>query len=309
MKILITGGAGYIGSVLTNELLSKGYHVTVYDNLMYKQTSLLNCCSDENFKFVHGDVRDIKRLKQYLNVDVIIPLAAVVGFPACAKDEDTAIEINVGQIGSILNHTKHQKIIFPNTNSGYGIGDNELCTEESPLNPVSCYGKTKVQAEKYLLDSGRAVCLRLATVFGVSPRMRLDLLVNDFTYRAYVDGAIVLFESNFRRNYIHILDVVDTFLFMIDNYEDCVGETFNVGLSDANLTKLELANKIKEHIPDFSIQLDEYKSDPDKRDYIVSNEKIENKGWYPLCSLDDGIKELIQAYKMIVPGNRKFTNL
>jgi len=265
-----------------------------------------------DFEFVHGDVRDHNKLLPYIKeADVIIPLAAIVGFPACEKDKRLATEVNYEQIKFILdNTTSNQKIIYPNTNSGYGIGQDGIhCTEETPLNPISHYGITKCDAEKALLDSGRAITLRLATVFGVSPRMRLDLLVNDFTYKATNEGYIVIFEKDFKRNFIHIRDVALTFTYMINEYEKYMGQTFNVGLSSANISKLELAEKIKTYVPEFVIKVDNFKSDPDKRNYIVSNEKLEKTGWRPYYTLDDGIIELIKAYKIILNYNRKFTNL
>jgi nucleoside-diphosphate-sugar epimerase len=336
MKILITGGAGYIGSILVSKmlfadrethLLSGVTHdlaldnrshrldvskIVVYDNLMYKQICLTDFSYMPHFEFVYGDVRNHDKLKEYVKeADVIIPLAAIVGFPACDKDPRLAKEVNQDQIEFILKNTSpQQQIVYPNTNSGYGLGQGDaFCTEETPLKPISVYGTTKCAAEQMLLDSGRAITLRLATVFGVSPRMRLDLLVNDFTYKAVNDGYIVLFEKDFKRNFIHIRDVALTFIFMINEYSKYVGQTFNVGLSDTNISKLELANKIKEHIPDFVIKVDDYKSDPDKRNYIVSNEKLEKTGWKPYYSLESGIKELIRAYKIILHNNKKFTNL
>ena len=340
MNILITGGAGFIGSILVSKLFqakSRYYSVdrfaeltdedfnpeynpshlltfdkiTVYDNLMYKQVCLTDFCYRKEFEFVQGDVRDWKKLKTYVEeADVIIPLAAIVGFPACEKDKDLAWAINhdhVARIATFIKDTK-KMIIYPNTNSGYGVGDKDFCTEESPLNPISVYGKSKVDAEKAVL-SVNGIALRLATVFGVSPRMRLDLLVNDFTYKAINDGYIVLFEKDFRRNYIHIQDVALTFIKMINEYNIHKGNAFNVGLSSANLSKWDLCQKIKEYIPKFSIQSDEINKDPDKRDYIVSNEKLEKTGWQPYYSLDDGIQELIKAYTIIQNNNRKYTNL
>lgn len=332
MNILITGGAGYLGSVLVNKMFSASnqaqfhstksdmsvYHeldfndITVYDNLMYKQVCLTDYAHMKNFEFVHGDVRDYEKLLPHIQrADVIIPLAAIVGYPACDKDPKLATEVNHKQIEFILNNTTSaQKIIFPNTNSGYGVGKNDdYCNEESPLKPVSHYGKTKVRAEQLLLDSGRAITLRLATVFGVSSRMRLDLLVNDFTYKAVNDGYIVLFEKDFKRNYIHIRDVALTFIYMINQYNKYVGNAFNVGLSDANISKLELAERIREYVPNFVIKYDDYAKDPDKRNYIVSNDKLEQTGWKPFYSLDDGIEELVKAYRIIMNNKTDFTNL
>ncbi len=307
--VLITGGAGYIGSLLTPLLLRQGYRVTVIDNLMYKQVTLLDCFGDPNFAFVKGDAADEKLMKTYLGkADIVIPLAAIVGAPACAMSPVQTKVVNYDAVKLILESTSsHQKILFPNTNSGYGIGEkNAHCTEESPLRPVSLYGRLKVQIEEELLSSGRAVCLRLATVFGVSPRMRLDLLVNDFTYRAVHDRSVVLFEEHFKRNYIHVQDVANTFLFAIQHYEQMKGQAYNTGISNANLSKRELCEKIKEYVPELYIHGAPIGEDPDKRDYIVSNEKLEKLGWSPKKSLEEGIRELISAYKII--KNNQFAN-
>jgi len=303
MKILVTGGAGYLGSVLVEKLLVAGYGVIVLDKLLFNQTSLLQYTSNPNFKFIYGDVRnEILLEKLCKEVDVIIPLAAIVGFPACAADPKLAKEINFNQIVNIVKFGKGKKILYPNTNSGYGIGEGQTeCTEESPLNPISVYGQTKCEAENFLKTSTDAIIFRLATVFGVSPRMRTDLLVNDFTYKAITDKYIVVFEKSFRRNFIHIEDVVSAFIFMLNHYDEYRGEIFNVGLSDANLSKQELLEKIQAHVKDFAVVYDDYYEDPDKRDYIVSNEKIEATGWKPEWDLDKGIKQLIQGYQMIVP--------
>jgi nucleoside-diphosphate-sugar epimerase len=305
MKILITGGAGYLGSVITGKMLERGYSVTVLDKLIFNQTSLLQYTSNPNFKFIHGDVRNEKLLEKLcLDSDVIIPLAAIVGFPACASEPELAREINFTQIFNIVKHTKGlgKKILYPNTNSGYGIGVGQTeCTEESPLNPISVYGSTKCEAENFLKSNTDAIMFRLATVFGVSPRMRTDLLVNDFTYKAITDKYIVVFEKNFKRNFIHIQDVAGVFLFMLENYDTYKGEVFNVGLSDANLSKQELLEKIQSHVKNFAVSYNDYYEDPDKRDYIVSNSKVESTGWSPNWTVDMGIKELIMAYQMIVP--------
>ncbi len=305
MKVLITGGAGYIGSVLTKRLLDEGYEVTVLDSLIFNQLSLLSFVSNSNFKFVHGDVRNTILLKTLVDsVDIIIPLAAIVGFPACDQDPILAEEINFTQIKNIVKWIKNtdKKILYPNTNSGYGIGEDGVeCTEKSPLNPISVYGRTKVEAEKFILENTDGICFRLATVFGVSSRMRIDLLVNDFTYKAVTDKYIVVFEKSFKRNFIHVFDVSSAFLFMIQNYDKYKGNVFNIGLSTANLSKQDLLEKIKTHIPTFNIVYDEYYEDPDKRNYIVSNEKIEKTGWAPSVDIDTGIQELITAYQMIVP--------
>ena len=303
MKILITGGAGYLGSVITGTMLKEGHEVTVLDKLLFNQTSLLQYTSNPKFKFIYGDVRNVTELEILCkNADVIIPLAAIVGFPACAADPKLAKEINFDQIVNIVRFGKGKKILYPNTNSGYGVGkDDTHCTEESPLTPISVYGQTKCDAENFLRTSTDAIIFRLATVFGVSPRMRTDLLVNDFTYKAITDKYIVVFEKTFKRNFIHIEDVSRAFLFMLENYDIYKGEIFNVGLSDANLSKQELLEKIQTHVSNFAVSYNDFYEDPDKRNYIVSNEKIESTGWKPIWDLDMGIKQLIQAYQMIVP--------
>ena len=304
MKILITGGAGYLGSVITKKLLDNGHAVTVIDNLQFKQLSPLQFTSDKNYNFIYGDVRNESLLKNQIpKFDIIIPLAAIVGFPACKADPISAWDTNHKQIVNILNlKTESQKILFPNTNSGYGIGENDkFCTEESPLNPISVYGESKCAAEKLLLDNSDSICFRLATVFGSSPRMRTDLLVNEFVYKAMTDKYITVFEKNFKRNFIHIQDVANVFHFAIENYDKMKKNVYNVGLSNANLSKEELLEKIKEFVPDFAITYSDYYEDPDKRDYIVSNEKIEKTGWSPNWSLDDGIKELMKTYQVLIP--------
>lgn len=310
-KVLITGGAGYLGSVLTDLLLAHDYEVTVLDNIMYKQTSLLHLCNEKNFTFIKGDVTD-KVILQALTKehDIIIPLAAIVGAPACDANKELATAINFTQIKDIVDILRDdQKLLMPNTNSQYGSSD-KIITEDSPFNPLSHYAITKCDAENYIMKNKNGICLRLATVFGASPRMRTDLLVNDFTYRAVTDGVLVLFQSHFKRNYIHVKDIALTFLFCIENYDKLKGEVFNVGLSDANLNKLELANTIKNHIPSLVIIENDFDSDFDNRNYIVSNEKLESYGWKPKFSIDDGIKELLKAYKMVVTdNNKKYTNL
>lgn len=305
MKVLVTGGAGYLGSVITNSLLENGYNVVVIDNLMFNQLSLIQHVSNKKFKFVYGDVRDTSLLKTLVDeCDIIIPLAAIVGYPACEQQPNAAYEINYQQIKNIVDWIKNtnKKIIYPNTNSGYGIGDSGVfCDENSQLNPISIYGKTKVNAEQYVLDSGNGICFRLATVFGVSPRMRIDLLINDFVYKAITDKYIVAFEKHFKRNFIHIKDVSSVFLFMIKHYSKYNGQVFNIGLSNANLSKQELLEEIQKYVENFVVVYDEYYEDPDKRNYIVSNKKIENTGWSPSWTIQKGIIELIEAYKMIVP--------
>lgn len=301
-NILITGGAGYIGSVLTKLLLDEGFNITVLDNLMYKQNSLNSLCIYKNFSFIKGDICDYELINSLIaKNDIIIPLAAIVGAPACNKNKSLSKLVNYDAHKNIIDQSsRDQIIIFPNTNSGYGIGEkNKFCDENSELKPVSLYGKLKVQIEKAFLDKSNSVTLRLATVFGVSSRMRTDLLVNDFVLRALVDKYLILFEENFSRNYIHIMDVANTFLFAINHFKKMKGEPYNVGLSSANLTKRQLAEKIKKHITDLYIHTSEIGKDPDKRDYIVSNAKLEGIGWNPKFSLDDGITELIKCYNFL----------
>lgn len=314
MKVLVTGAAGYIGSVLVSELLNKGYEVVAVDNFLYGQNSLLDVCHYKTLRVVRGDARDEGLVAQYIRpVDVIIPLAAIVGAPACDKDPAVAKTTNLGAIEFILRlRDNSQKIIFPNTNSGYGRGQGETvyCDEETPLDPISLYGKLKVEAEKMLLGAGNTISLRLATVFGISPRMRLDLLVNDFVYRAVHEGAVTLFEPHFKRNYIHIRDVARAFLHCMENFETMKNQTYNVGLSDANLSKFELCQEIKKQIPNFTFVESKIGEDPDKRNYIVSNAKIEKTGFKPQVSLQDGIAELIKGYQVIKRNDRNnFANI
>lgn len=309
-KILITGGAGYIGSTLVPVLLQEGYLVTVLDSLVFGQSSLLDCCANPNFDFIKGDICDTALMSSVLpKFDIIIPLAAIVGAPACKLSPHLAKMVNYdAPLQMIDKLSPNQMMLFPTTNSGYGIGEKDsFCTEESPLRPISEYGVTKVEIEKAYLDTGNAITFRLATVFGMSPRMRMDLLVNDFTYRAYKDRFIVLFEENFRRNYIHVRDVAKAFLFGINNFDQMKGQPFNVGLSSANLTKRQLCEKIKEYVPELYIHSAPVGEDPDKRDYIVSNEKIESLGWSPDHSLDSGIKELLKGYRILKPN--QFANV
>jgi len=309
-NILVTGGAGYLGSILVLELLRLGHKVTVLDNFMFGQNSLLECCTYENFTVKKGDARDEEVLKPLLkNVDYIIPLAALVGAPLCNRDKIGTVTTNRDAIASIAKLTsKEQRIIMPTTNSGYGIGQKDIyCTEETPLNPISLYGGMKVEAEKIVLNRGNSISLRLATVFGMSPRMRIDLLVNDFTYRAVMDRFVVVFEGHFKRNYIHVRDVARAFIHAIDNFDTMKNEPYNVGLSDANLSKLELCAKIKEQVTEFVFLEAPIGEDPDKRDYIVLNEKIERTGFKPVYSLEMGIKELIKGYSIITNG--KYSNV
>ena len=302
MKILITGGAGYIGSVLTPILLAKGYEVTVLDNFMFGQNSLADCCQYDKFHVVRGDCRDESLIKNLLkNADAIIPLAALVGAPLCNRDSIGTSTINYEAVKLICNlASKQQKILMPVTNSGYGIGETgKFCTEESPLRPISLYGTTKVDAEKSVLERENSITFRLATVFGMSPRMRIDLLVNDFVYRAFHDRAVVIFEGHFKRNYIHIRDVAKVFVHGIENFEQMKGKPYNVGLEDANLSKLELCSEIKQYLPSFVYLEAPIGEDPDKRDYIVSNKRILDTGFNPDWSLGKGIKELIKGYTIL----------
>ena len=310
-KVLITGGAGYLGSVLTEVLLSKNYAVTVLDNLIYKQLSLTTFCHNKNFKFVYGDVRDSQLLSDLVQThDIIIPLAAIVGMPACKKDPQLTVAVNYDQIKKITEFSGNsQKLLVPNTNSQYGSSET-IITEESPFNPLSLYAQTKCDAEKAVLDSGNGISLRLATVFGVSYRQRMDLLVNDFVYRALTDEFLVLFESHFLRNYVHVRDVAKAFIHLVENYETCNNNAFNVGLTSANMSKLQLAQKIKEFIPSLVIIEEQFKEDYDKRNYIVSNEKLERTGWSCDFSLNMGIEELLSAFRILqIYKNKDFTNL
>jgi nucleoside-diphosphate-sugar epimerase len=310
MKILITGGAGYLGSILVPELLKRGHHVTVVDSFRYFQHTLLDCCANPNFEVVLGDCRDERLMAALVKAaDAILPFAAIVGAPACARDEVAATSVNRDAVAMIQRlRSASQAVLMPITNSGYGIGQPGVeCTEDSPLNPISLYGRTKVEAERLLLDSGEAISFRLATVFGASPRMRLDLLVNDFVYRAVTDRAVVLFEAHFKRNYIHVRDVARAFIHGLEHYREMKGRPYNVGLSDANLSKRELCEVIRLRVPEFVFFESESGQDPDKRDYIVSNRRIEATGWQPQFSLDTGIQELIKTYRIV--RQRSFTNL
>lgn len=308
-KILVTGGAGYIGSVMVPELLRAGHKVTVIDNFLHGENSLAAVCADPNFNIVRGDVRCKSTMTPLLKeADVIIPLAALVGAPMCKRDPVAAEGVNRDAVKMMVKIiSKSQKILMPITNSGYGIGKkNAYCTEKSPLKPVSLYGRTKVEAEKIILGRENSISFRLATVFGMSPRMRLDLLVNDFVYRAVRDRFIILFEGHFRRNYLHVRDVVRVFQFGMENFARLKGEAYNVGLSDANLSKIDLCRRIQKQLPEFVIKEAAVGKDPDKRDYIVSNDKIESAGFKTRYSLDDGIRELIKGYKMMPRG--RFAN-
>ncbi|MEE9317419.1 MAG: NAD(P)-dependent oxidoreductase [Rhodospirillales bacterium] len=305
-KILVTGGAGYLGSVMVPLFLHSGHSVTVLDNFMFDQTSLAGVCHHPRFDVIEGDARDKETLKPLLkDADIVVPLAAIVGAPLCDKDPATATSTNLGAVKMLVGLlSKNQRVLLPNTNSGYGIGESgKLCTEETPLKPISHYGRDKVAAETAVLEHGNALSFRLATVFGMSPRPRIDLLVNDFVYQAVTAGKLVLFESHFKRNYIHVRDVARAFLHAFENFEAMKGGPYNVGLSDANFSKLELCQKIQEHVPGFTVEEDAIGEDPDKRDYIVSNEKIEATGFSPKYSLDDGIRELIKGYRILQHSN------
>ena len=310
MKILVTGGAGYIGSVLVPELLKHGYEVVVIDSFMYNQSSLLECCSNKHFEVISGDARD-KSLaaEQMKSADIILPLACLVGAPLCEQKPLEAKSINYDAIKMLLElRSKDQRIIFPTTNSGYGIGEKGIhCTEETPLRPISLYGRLKVNLEKELLNAGNAITLRLATVFGVSPRMRIDLLVNDFTYRAVNDRFVILFQAHFIRNYLHVRDVAGVFLHAIKNFDAMKNEPYNVGLSSANLSKWQLCEEINKLVPDFYFIEADVGEDPDKRDYMVSNEKIEETGFRTEFTIQDGICELIKGYRVI--KRNQYTNV
>jgi nucleoside-diphosphate-sugar epimerase len=300
-RILVTGGAGYLGSIVVPELLAAGHSVTVLDSFMFRQMPFGHICHESGLTIVRGDAREVSNLKPLVaKADVVIPLAALVGAPICDRDPTAAVTTNRDAIRTLVGLlSKDQLVVTPISNSGYGVGEKgKYCTEETPMRPVTLYGRTKVEAEEIALGHPNSVSLRLATVFGMSPRMRLDLLVNDFTYRAVFDRAVVLFEAHFKRNYIHVRDVARAFMHAMSRSDRMHGQAYNVGLSDANLSKLELCEAIREHVPGFVILQSSIAEDPDKRDYIVSNAKIEATGFRPKFSLDDGIKELIKGYQM-----------
>lgn len=309
-KILVTGGAGYIGAILVPALLDAGYEITVVDNFMYRENSLALSCLHPNFHVIQADVRVMDIMVPVLTkADIVIPLAALVGAPICDRDPVTATTVNLDAAVELLRHaSKDQAFLVPITNSGYGVGQpGKLCTEESPLRPVSRYGRDKVALERIIMDRGNAISFRLATVFGMSPRMRVDLLVNDFTYRAVTDHSIVLYESQMKRNFIHVRDVARAFLHGLNEFDRLRNAVYNVGLSDANLSKLELCKRIRQQLPKLTILEAPAGSDPDKRDYIVSNAKIEATGYRTTYSLDDGIRELIKGYTMI--RNTRYGNV
>lgn len=305
MRVLITGGAGYLGSVIGEHLLDAGHSVVCVDNLSLGQSGPFHLCADPRYDFIRGDARDEVLIGRLLkSVDAIIPLACLVGAPACSRDPWGAQAVNHDAI-VMLNRlrSREQLVIFPTTNSGYGTKSGDTyCTEETPLEPISLYGQTKVAAEAELLGSQNAITLRLATVFGMSPRPRLDLLVNHFVHAAVTEGFVVIFEKHFKRNYIHIRDVADCFVHCLANGPKMIGRPYNVGLDDANLSKEELALKIKEHVPAFYIHFSEVGSDPDKRNYIVSNQRLREAGFAARRSLDDGITELLKGYRMMARG-------
>lgn len=309
-NVLITGVAGYLGSVLAEHLLRAGFRVTGLDSLIYGEASLFHLCADPNFDFVYGDARDKGVLAPLVkSADVIIPLAAIVGAGACDRDTWLAESVNVEAIRLLMKlRSPSQLIIFPNTNSGYGTKSGEVyCTEDTPLDPISVYGRTKVEAEKIVLEAPNTVALRLATVFGLSPRMRLDLLVNHFVYAAVTDGYIVIFEKDFKRNYIHIRDVADAMIHCIHYASRMAGRAYNAGLDAANYSKEELALKVKAHVPNFFIHFAEVGSDPDKRNYIVSNQRLREAGFEAKRSVDSGITELLKGYRTL--GRKRFKNV
>ena len=310
MRILITGGAGYIGSILTPTLLSQGHQVTVLDNFYFGQSTLLDCCQYEGFTITRGDCRDEAVVKPLVaKADVIIPLAALVGVPLCNTDAIATRTTNQEAVEMLCRLAgPDQWFLMPVTNSGYGIGEKgKFCTEDTPLRPISSYGITKVKAEEAVLARKNSISFRLATVFGLSPRMRIDLLVNDFVHRAVTDRAVVIFEGHFKRNYIHIRDVVRAFLHGLANFDKMKGKPYNVGLDDANLSKLELCEVIKKHLPKFVYLEAPVGEDPDKRDYIVSNARIAAAGFKPEWGLDRGIQELIKGYTII--RNSVYSNI
>jgi nucleoside-diphosphate-sugar epimerase len=309
-RILVTGGAGYLGSVLCEHLLHKGYRVTVLDSLLYGEQSLFHLAGHPNFEFVYGDARDEEQVRKLVRgADAIIPLAAVVGAPACDRDPLLARSVNVDAV-RLINRVRgpNQLLVYPTTNSGYGTKSGGVfCTEDTTLEPISLYGQTKVQAEAAVLDSPRAITLRLATVFGLSPRMRLDLLVNHFVYEAVTRGYLVIFEKDFKRNFVHIRDVADCFIHCIENADRMIGRPYNVGLDAANCSKEDLARLIQKQLPRFYVHYAAVGSDPDKRNYVVSNQRLREAGFEARRSLEDGIRELVKGYGLL--GRGRFLNV
>ena len=298
-KILITGGAGYIGSILCTELVRLGHEVTVIDLLKYNTNSLGHLHFYNNFKFIYGDARNKKIMRKLINQnEFIIPLTGLVGAPLCNRFKKDAISVNFKAVKLIKNLIKKKhKIIYMTTNSGYGVGEkNKFCDEKSPLKPISLYGKTKCDAEEEIRKLKNSISFRLATVFGYSYRMRSDLLVNNFVFRAITKKKLDIFEPHFRRNFIHVKDVVNGIIFSINNFNRLKSNVYNLGLSSANITKLMLAKKIKKQCPTTKIKIITNKKDPDKRDYFVSNKKIEKKGFKAKISIESGINELIKIF-------------
>jgi nucleoside-diphosphate-sugar epimerase len=304
-RVLVTGAAGYIGSILCETLLAHGHTVMALDNLHFGAGTLFHLCAHERFSFHRADARDERVMRELVpKADVIIPLAAVVGAPGCDRDPILARTLNLDAV-KLVNRLRssEQLIVYPTTNSGYGASTGDVyCTEETPLDPISLYGETKVKAEEDVLQSPNALSLRLATVFGMSPRMRIDLLVNHFVYAAVTDGYIVIFEKDFKRNYVHVRDVADCFVHCIANAPAMVGRPYNLGLDAANLSKEELALKVKEHVPNFYVHFAPIGSDPDKRNYVVSNQRLREAGFEARRSLDQGIRELLVGYRMFGRG-------
>lgn len=305
MRVLITGGAGYIGSVLCEHLLAAGHQVTVLEKFVHRQPSLLHLCANPALQVEVGDARDAGTLTRLLRTaDAVVPLAAVVGAPACAEDPDLATTLNLGAVQTLMRlRSRDQLVVYPTTNSGYGTRSGDVyCTEDTPLEPVSHYGRTKVDAERCVLDHENTLTFRLATVFGLSPRLRLDLMVNHFVWAATTDGFLVLFESHFRRNFLHVRDAADCFVHALANPERMVGRAYNVGRDQDNVSKRELAELVKRHVPSFFIHYAEIGTDPDKRDYIVSNQRLREAGFEAQRGLDAGVDELIKGYRMFRGG-------
>lgn len=302
MRILITGGAGYLGSTLVPLLLEAGHRVTVLDDMRYAQHgALAACCAYPSFSFALGDVRDRRVLEPLISsADVVIPLAAMVGAPLCDRSSIEAWSVNVDGIKTLTGiMAPSQFLIIPISNSGYGIGSDEPCDENSPLLPISVYGRSKVAAEEIAMERSYSVSLRLATLFGASPRMRIDLLVNEFVWLAHRYGSITLFQSEFRRNFCHVKDAASAFTHVLNHSTKTRGNVFNVGDDRANMTKRQLCDHIVDHLPNFRVQTSPIGEDPDKRDYLVSNRKFESTGWSPSHTIDDGISELIKLYSML----------